>query len=126
MAYCQSAIANYNRLKTVILDGDQYRLVSPYETSHMAVIYTNENKDKAVLFAYNIFPQYNESILPVKLQGLDANKNYRIKEINLMPNTKSDLSVDDKVYSGDYLMKVGINILRCERMKSDVFELTAE
>lgn len=126
MAYCQSAIANYNRLKTVILDGDQYRLVSPYETSHMAVIYTNESKDKAVLFAYNIFPQYNESILPVKLQGLDANKNYRIKEINLMPNTKSDLSVDDKVYSGDYLMKVGINILRCERMKSDVFELTAE
>lgn len=29
LKYCQNAIRHYNRLKPVILDGDQYRLVSP-------------------------------------------------------------------------------------------------
>ena len=29
--YCQNAVANWTRLKKVILDGDQYRLVSPYD-----------------------------------------------------------------------------------------------
>jgi alpha-galactosidase len=126
MEYCQQAIANYNRLKPIILDGNQYRLVSPYESNHTVVMYSDEAKDKAVVFAYNIFPQVNETMLPVKLQGLDVNKRYRIKEINMMPHTKSDLSINDKVYSGDYLMKVGIDILKSDRMKSNVLELIAE
>ena len=28
LAYCQNAVANFNRLKPVILDGELYRLVS--------------------------------------------------------------------------------------------------
>ncbi len=40
LTYCQEAVANYKRLKPVILDGDQYRLVSPYDGNHMAVMYT--------------------------------------------------------------------------------------
>ncbi|GHV23556.1 alpha-galactosidase [Bacteroidia bacterium] len=55
--YCQGAVSNYNRFKKVILDGDLYRLVSPYDGNHTAMMYINETKDKAVLFAYDIFPR---------------------------------------------------------------------
>ena len=35
---------------------------------------------------------------------------YKVKEINLMPNSKSSLAANEKTYSSDYLMKVGLNV----------------
>ena len=46
----------------------------------------------------------------VKMQGLDADKVYTVKEINLMPGKESGLECNGKQYSGDYLMKVGLNV----------------
>ena len=64
--------------------------------------------------------------MPVKLQGLDAKKMYKVKEINLMPNSKSGLDANEKTYSGDYLMKVGMNAFTTNQTFSRVIELTAE
>ena len=47
--FCQNAVANWTRLKKVILDGDQYRLVSPYDGNHMSIMYAAPDKNKAVL-----------------------------------------------------------------------------
>ena len=124
--FMQGAVANYHRLKTVILDGTQYRLVSPYDGNHMAVMYVDESKGKSVLFGYDIFPRYGEKQLPVKLQGLDPGRNYRLKEINLMPGRKSSFGQNDRVLSGDYLMKVGVNLFTSGKTQSRVIELTAE
>lgn len=124
-AYLRDAVQNYHRLKKVILDGDQYRLVSPYQSNHMAVMYVNPGMTKAVLFGYDIFPRYGEKILPVKLQGLDPDRRYRLKEINLM-NGRVTFSQNDRVFSGDYLMKVGVNLLGGGKTQSRVIELTAE
>ena len=52
--FCQNAVANWTRLKKVILDGDQYRLVSPYDGNHMSVMYAAPDKNKAVLYTYDI------------------------------------------------------------------------
>ena len=124
--YCQNAVANWTRLKKVILDGDQYRLVSPYDGNHMSLMYASPDKNKAVLYTYDIHPRFGEKLLPVKLQGLDAKKMYKVKEINLMPNSKSNLAANEKTYSGDYLMKVGINAFTTNQAFSRVIELTAE
>lgn len=43
-----------------------------------------------------------------------------------MPGSESDLAEIGKVYSGDYLMKVGIDAFTATRMNSRVIELTAE
>lgn len=123
LAYCQGAVANWKRLKPVILDGDQYRLVSPYDGNHMAVMYAAPDKAKAVLYAYDIHPRFGEKLLPVKLQGLDANKMYKVEEINLMPGVKAP---HPGFYSGDYLMKVGLNVLTTRQTNSRVFEVTGE
>lgn len=124
LTYCQNAVANWKRLKPAILDGDQYRLVSPYDGNHMAVMYASPDQSKAVLFTYDIHPRSSEKLLPVKLQGLDASKRYRVKEINLMPNSQSGLPANDKTYSGDYLMKVGIEAFTNNQTYSRVIELT--
>lgn len=133
LAYCQGAVANWKRLQTVILDGMQYRLVSPYETHHMAVNYVSADQQKAVVFAYDLEPRYQEPLRPVRLQGLNPQARYQVKEINLMPNTQangeltegaSSLSCNGQVYTGDYLMKVGLNVLTARHCTSHVLELT--
>lgn len=40
----QQAVANWKRLQPAVMDGDQYRLVSPYETNHAAVEYVDKQK----------------------------------------------------------------------------------
>ena len=124
--FTQDAVTNWNRLKNVILDGELYRLISPYETHHMAVNYVSQDKKKAVLFTYDLHPRYSEPQQAVRLQGLDANRTYTVKEINLMPNTTSALHCNGQRYTGDYLMKVGLMVLSAYEGASRVLELTAE
>ena len=125
LAYCQDAVANWKRLQPAIMDGDQYRLVSPYETNHMAVNYVSKDQKKAVLFAYDVYPRFQEKLINVKLQGLDPNKTYKVEEINLMPGVDSALKSNGQTYTGDYLMKVGIEVFGFAATQSHVLELTA-
>ena len=126
LEYCQIAVANWKRLQSAVMDGDQYRLVSPYESNHMAVNYVSKDSDKAVLFAYDIHPRFQEKLLAVKLQGLDPHKMYKVEEINLMPGTQSTLQANGKIYSGDYLMKVGLDVFGYAPTQSRVIEFTAQ
>ena len=128
LTYCQGAVKNYKRLRPAIMEGDLYRLVSPYDgtRSHAANQFVSKDKNKAVVFAFDVYPGYGEKILPVRLEGLDAGKQYRVKEINLMPNQGSSLEGNDRVFSGDYLMKVGLNLLTSNKLYSRVVEITAE
>ena len=126
LAYCQQAIANWKRLNPAIMDGTQYRLVSPYESNHMAVEYVDDSKNMGVVFAYDLAPRFKEKLHRVKLQGLDPARRYRVKEINLMPGAGSTLPENDKTFTGDYLMKVGLDLFSPDRYKSKVVELSAE
>lgn len=121
--FVQEAVANWTRLKPVILDGDQYRLVSPYESAHSALNYVSKDKAHAVLFAYNLHPRYKEPLTRVCLQGLDPNRQYTVTEINLMPNTQSAFDYNGQQFSGDYLMKVGLEVFDQKDGTSHVFEL---
>lgn len=122
--FVQQAVKNWSRLKPVIIDGDQYRLVSPYETDHSALNYVSKDKSLAVLFAYNLHPRYKEPrLLKVRMQGLDPQRQYTVEEINLMPGTQSTFDFNGKRFSGDYLMKVGLDVLTPDEGTSHVFEL---
>ena len=122
--FCQQAVTDYKRLKPVILDGDQYRLVSPYETNHMSVMYVDQAKSKAVLFAYDIHPRFGEKTQAVKLQGLDPAKKYKVEEINIVPGRKPSLGSNGQVFSGDFLMKVGLSVFTTGQTNSKVVEIT--
>lgn len=126
LTYCQTAVNNWKRLTPSIMDGDQYRLVSPYQSNHMAVNYVSKNRQQAVLFTYDIHPRFQEKLLNVKLEGLDPFKRYKVTEINLMPGQTSTLEANGKTFSGDYLMKVGLKAFSANHTQSRVIELTAE
>jgi alpha-galactosidase len=125
-AWCRQAVATYNRLKHVILNGDFYRLVSPYETNHTAVMHADPNQAKAILYVYDIYPRYGEKLLPVKLKGLDAAKTYKVEEINLPAAARSRLESNGKTYTGDYLMKVGLQVFTTTRTNSRIIEITQQ
>ena len=123
--FCQEAVKNFKRLSPIILQGDLYRLVSPYKTNHAAVMHVGKDQQQAILYAYDLYPRFGESLIPVKLQGLDPTKNYKIEEINLMPRRRSSLKAQGKTYSGDYLMKVGIEVFTTNKTHSRILEITA-
>lgn len=126
VAYANAAVKNYKRLKPAILDGDMYRLVSPYDGDHASTMFVDKNKQQAVVFAFDIYPRFGDKRLPVRFMGLDPDKQYRVKEINLMPNHRSWMGGNDQVYSGDYLMNVGLNIFTGNKLHSRVIEVTVE
>lgn len=126
LAYCQMAIKTWNSLKPVILDGDMFRLVSPYESAHMAVNYVSQDKGRAVVFAYNLFPRFQEEPVRVKLQGLDPQKFYKVEEINVPAGEKTSFEFSGKTFSGDFLMNVGLGVLTATQLSSHVFELIAQ
>lgn len=124
--YCREAIKEYKRLKEVVWSPNLYRLVSPYEGQHCVVQRVDDSKSKSVVFAYDIHPRYGETILPTRLMGLDAEAKYRVKEICLMPGKQSWLPCNDKVYTGDYLMKVGIKVTSTNDLASHIIEVMKE
>ena len=121
--YCRDAVKNFRRLESVILDGDMYRLTSPYESEHAAVMYIEASGKNSVLFTFDIHPRYAERTQPLQLTGLHPDKKYKLKEINLLPGTNSRLSCNGKTYSGDFLMKVGIPVFSSQQTVSHVIEI---
>lgn len=126
LAYCQAAIKEYNRLKPIIFAPNLYRLVSPYETNHCALMRVNDNQTHALLFAYDLHPRYNETIVNTRLQGLDPTATYRVREICLMPGHESRLPFHNQTFTGDYLHKVGLKVLGGNQLDSRIIELVKE
>ncbi len=124
--FCREAVSHFKRLSPVILQGDFYRLVSPYETNHASVMHVAKDRGKAVVYAYDMHPRFGEKLFPVKLQGLDPQKKYKVEEINLLPGKKSRLRENGAVFSGDYLMKVGLDLLTTAHTSSRIIELTVQ
>ncbi len=123
LKFSQQAVKNYKKLSDVIWFGDLYRLVSPFKENRAVLMYVNEQKNKAVLFAYNLQTQ-RQNFESVKLQGLDDNKNYKIEETNLYPGVKGSCAENGKIFSGEYLMKIGLNVSSNNSLTSSVIEIS--
>jgi alpha-galactosidase len=128
LQFSNEAVKTYKRISDVIWFGDLYRLISPYEESRAVLMYVNENRSKAILFNYFTTTRRKDIFSRVLLQGLDHQKKYRIREINLFPGTKSTQPDNEKVFSGEYLMQVGLNLApgRANALSSTVFEIIAD
>jgi alpha-galactosidase len=126
LKFSKEAVKIYKRISDLIWYGDLARLVSPYDGERAVLMYANNSKTKAVLFSYTLNTLFKVIYQKVKLRGLDASKNYRVKEINMFPGTKLKFTEDDKIFSGDYLMKVGMSVSPDTPLTSNVYEITAE
>ena len=97
------------RFAPVVQQGDLYRLISPYEGDNnlTSLMYVSENKEKAVLFAYRHLIRENLSQPIIRLQGLNPNAKYTIREV--APEfVNKPVKISGKTISGKMLMEEGI------------------
>ena len=93
------------RIRPLVMQGDLYRLLSPYEYPLAALSYVSPGKERAVLYFY----QSKEGSVPqVRLEGLQASRRYRVEEVNLPSGSVSRFAAHGKTYTGSELMQVGI------------------
>jgi alpha-galactosidase len=87
-------------------------------------MYVSQDRKRAIQFNYLVSNRYLQtaSAVPIRMEGLDPDADYRIREINLFPGSRSRIN-GEKVYSGDFLMKVGINPGISQRRQSVVLEV---
>ena len=108
-ALCRKAIAEYKQIRPIVQFGDIYRLVSPYDKVGLAsLMYVDEAKDKSVFFWWKTESFQNEHLPRVKMAGLDANKNYKVRELNRIDLQPMD--IEGKTFSGAYLMNHGLEM----------------
>ena len=107
--YAKRAIAEYKVIRPVVQQGDLYRLVSPYEGKRdfSSLMYVTESKDRAVLFAYRHWFKHDMSNIIIRLQGLNPDAKYRIREV--CPEfANKPAAINGKTVSGRVLMNEGV------------------
>lgn len=122
-AFAARAIESYKGFRDLVEDGDLYRLLSPYETDHYALMYVSKDKRRAVVFAYCLEYQGRVMIPQIRLQGLDKSLKYRLTELNV---DKSGFWGNGRVFGGDFLASEGINPQLVKICDSAVYLLEAE
>lgn len=123
-AFARTAISNYKGYRDIIMDGDLYRLGSPYdERGEFGILYVSQDKARAVLFIYRTSYDNRYTNAQIHLAGLDAGRSYRITELNV---EKSSCWFSGKVLPGSMLMNKGVNPPFKKVYDSGVFLLEAE
>lgn len=124
VAWANKAVAEYKRIRPVVQLGDLYRLKNPYKGDMSALQYVNGKS--SVVFAYQHKHRVITGYGPLKLQGLDPAKRYKVSEIN-KTGEKSIVAQDGKVVGGDFLMNSGITVnWNWQALQSTVIELTEQ
>lgn len=126
--FAKRAIKAYKEIRPVVQFGDQYRLISPYDKGPAAALmYADESKDNAVVFAYRMEYLNGQNIPNLRLDGVDPDKNYRIHDLT-PADPKRPSRLDGKVVSGRILKNAGINVGSSlgRPFTSIVLSLTAE
>lgn len=91
----RAQIAQYKDLRTFIQSGDMYRLKSPFEGNDTAWMFISEDGKDIFAAYFRILCKVNPGIFRMKFAALDADGIYEIVG-------------EDKRYSGDELMQIGL------------------
>lgn len=124
-AQSKQAIKDYKTIRQTVQLGNLYRLISPYDKKGIAsLIYTNDDKSKAVFFAYKLEHFMNQTVPRVCMAGLNPSRTYKVREINVETGN-NPCGLDGKEFSGALLMNTGIEMPLGKEYASCVLELTA-
>lgn len=120
----KQAIATYKDIRPIVHLGDLYRLISPYDADGWASqMYVTKDKKQAVCFAYSLKYHGRTVHFKSKLDGLDPKCKYRVEEINRGRWWYYHRS--GEVFTGDYLMKEGVDLSITNPFDSAVLLITA-
>jgi len=124
--FAKNAIQDYKLIRPVVQFGDLYRLISPYdENGWSSLMYVSKDKKQAAYFAFSLKYHDRTTFFENKLNGLDRTKNYKVTEINIKSGQHS-FNGNEQVFTGEYLMKVGLGLNLGNPFESTVLYLTEE
>lgn len=123
MQEIRSRVALAKELRPITQLGELYRLVSPYEGSDCALLYTHEGQ--ALLLAYTTQRVYTDQHTRIPLRGLNPAAHYSITE--LAPDSTGRHSpLHGTTLGGDTLLSTGLPIRWTRPQQSCVLLLTPQ
>jgi alpha-galactosidase len=92
-------VAFYKEIRSLVQQGDMYRLLSPFEGSgnETAWMFVAADRSEALAGYFRVLDGPNRMNTRLRLQGLDPDRDYILKETG-------------EVYGGDRLMYAGLNM----------------
>jgi alpha-galactosidase len=87
----------YKKLRHLILNGDFYRLLSPFEGNDAAWMFVSVDRKEAYVSYFRTLARANQPNPRLLLRGLDSLHRYRIDE-------------NGRIFGGDELMYVGLKV----------------
>lgn len=88
-------VAFYKEIRTLVQQGDMYRLKSPFEGNDTAWMFVSEDRSQVLVGYFQVLAEPNGPQARIRLQGLDPEKRYVLQETGA-------------VYGGDRLMHAGL------------------
>lgn len=113
LAEVKKQIEFYKSIRSVVHNGDMFRIESPFESSRTVWEYVSEDKRTAVLCSYVIANMPDRDAERIKLRGLESEKNYRLRGTDI-------------VLSGDVLMNYGWRAISENNLGSEISIFDAE
>lgn len=86
-------IANYKSIENLVLKGDLYRISDPFTENYFCEMLVSKDKLVAYVVGERFYGDPCDRDRILRLNGLDENKIYRIKELNLTASGKALMSV---------------------------------
>ncbi|SET97561.1 alpha-galactosidase [Paenibacillus sp. NFR01] len=111
-ALAAKQIAQYKEIRTLVQQGDMYRLLSPFEgRGDTAWMFVSEDKSEAFVAYFRVLAEPNGPLRRLQLKGLDPNQNYTL-ETGAAADGQSpfDALVGGGAWGGDRLMKIGLTV----------------
>lgn len=105
-------------LRKLVMHGELYRLVSPYEHPLAALSYVAKDKTEAVVYLYQTM---DGKVSSVHLDGLEADRTYSLREINLPEGAVSRFT--SEIRTGKEWMEKGVANPLEKQFESAVLEL---
>lgn len=124
--FSKSAIALYKEIRSTVLHGDLYRLLSPYESNRTAYMYVAQDKSEAIVFNFLVRKEIKSNTRTIYLQGLDPEQQYSVEEVNRVSSWSRSAAYKDKLFSGEYLMTVGMTFPMYNEYESVVLRIKTQ
>ena len=112
-------ITRYKEIRKTVQTGTPYRLVSPYQNNRSIIQFVNKEQSESIVFVYNLAEYPNNSIPENRRSTL-------IQFRGLKPDARYTFEGLDGLYSGDYLMKTGLEIPLRGAYKSRIFKIVKQ
>lgn len=90
-------VANYKQIRSLVQQGNLYRLQSPFEGNETAWMFVSDDQSEALVYYFRVMAVPNPPRRSLKLNGLNPELDYVLED-------------SGEVYGGDRLMQVGLSL----------------